>query len=468
MTTAAAPQDRARPSAAMRVRDRERAPASALVRRCTRALAAAPYELAPRPAGTLTSYDGLMLEASGLVLPVGTVCKVATASRAEIDAEVVGFRHDRLLLMSYADATDLTPGARVRPSAGGALVRVGDALAGRVIDGVGAPIDGAGPVDADTLVPIAGPSDASPLERDRVRVPVGTGVRAIDALTTLGRGQRVGLIAGSGVGKSVLMGMIARAADADRIVVAMIGERGREVADFLETKLPPGGRARAVVVAVPASQPAVLRIRGAMRATAIAEHFRAQGLHTLLLFDSLTRVAHAGREVGLALGEPASARGYPPSALALIARLVERAGASRASGGAITGIYTVLADGDDAEDPVVDAARAILDGHILLSRALAERGHYPAIDAARSLSRCMGDVVQPAHLFAARRVRRHYALAEANRDLLAMGAYKPGQDAELDMALARAPDIATFLAQEEDHAAPIARTTERLLAEFGR
>ena len=415
----------------------------------------------------LTGYDGLMLEAVGVTVPVGSVCEVQTARGHSIDAEVVGFRADKLLLMSYADATDLLPGARVSPSAGGALVRVGDGLIGRVVDGVGQPIDDLGPTFADVLTPLAGPSNTPPLDRDSVRVPIATGVRAVDAVATLGRGQRIGLIAGSGVGKSVLMGMISRQAEADLIVVGLIGERGREVTDFLETKLPPGGRARAVVVAVPASHPPVLRIRGAMRATAIAEHFRAQGRHVLLLLDSLTRVAHAQREVGLALGETASARGYPPSAIALIARLVERAGASRTSGGAITGIYTVLADGDDSADPVVDAARAILDGHIMLDRSLAERGRYPAIDPARSLSRCMADIVAPAHLAAARTLRRHFALAEENRDLMAMGAYRAGHDRDLDMAVARAPDVERYLAQTEHEAAAFEPTVARLVAEFG-
>lgn len=443
-----------------------RVPATALLAQAARAFAHPPPDLAPRVSGTLVGYDGLMLEAVGLDVAVGAVCKVATARGSSINAEVVGFRGERLLLMAYAHSTDLQPGARVHPGSGGALVRVGDALAGRVVDGVGQPLDGLGPVRADTLVPLAGPADPGPLDRTPVRAALGTGVRAIDALATLGRGQRMGLIAGSGVGKSVLMGMIARAATADRIVVALIGERGREVADFLETKLPPERRARATVVAVPASHPPVLRIRGAMRATAIAEHFCAQGHHVLLLFDSLTRVAHAQREVGLALGEPASARGYPPSAIALIGRLVERAGGSRASGGAITALYTVLADGDDAADPIVDAARAILDGHILLDRALAERGRYPAIHPARSLSRCMNDIATPAHRAAARTLRRHFALAEENRDLLAMGAYRPGQDADLDAAFARADDVAAFLAQEEHENAPYDATVARLTAAF--
>ena len=441
-------------------------PATAQLAAATRALGRLGPDLAPRATGTLVAYDGLMLEVAGLAVPVGTVCKVATATGCTLDAEVVGFRGGRLMLMSYAGATDLVPGARVGPSAGGALVPVGDALLGRVVDGSGRPLDGRGPARGDTLVPLAG-EPGSPLDRAPVRVPVATGVRAIDALATLGRGQRIGLIAGSGVGKSVLMGMISRQATADVVVVGLIGERGREVSEFLETKLPPAARDRAVVVAVPADHAPVLRIRGAMRAIAIAEHFRGQGRHVLLLMDSITRVAHAQRELGLALGEPASARGYPPSAIALIARLCERAGASRASGGAITAIFTVLADGDDASDPVVDAARAILDGHILLDRGLAERGLYPAINPARSLSRCMADLATPAQQAAARALRRHFALFEENRDLFAMGAYKAGHDTELDAAVAHRAAVTAFLAQGEHEASDAGTAIARLVAEFG-
>lgn len=442
-------------------------PATASLVGAARRVSARPLDLAPRAAGTLIAYDGLMLEVAGLTLPVGAVCRVTTARGCGIAAEVVGFRDERLLLMSYAGATDLLPGARVAPTQGGALVPVGEALLGRVVDGTGQAVDGGGPARGDTLVALGG-TMVSPLDRAPVRVPFATGVRAIDALATLGRGQRIGLMAGSGVGKSVLMGMIARAAEADVVVVGLIGERGREVSDFLETKLPPATRARAVVVAVPADHAPVLRIRGALRATAIAEYFRAKGRHVLLMIDSLTRVAHAQRELGLGLGEPASARGYPPSAIALIARLVERAGNSRASGGAITAIYTVLADGDDGNDPVVDAARANLDGHIMLDRALAERGQYPAIDPARSLSRCMADIAAPEQIAAARAFRRHFALHADNRDLVAMGAYRAGQDAELDAAIAAYPAVSAFLSQGADERAAASGSVERLIEEFTR
>lgn len=440
-------------------------PATAALQRAAQRFAIEPIDIAPRPRGTLVAYDGLMLEVMGLTLPVGSVCKVETATGGQLDAEVVGFRGPRLTLMSYAGATDLLPGARVAPARGGALVPVGDDLLGRVIDGAGQPLDGGTPARGGVLVPLAGAA-GNPLDRTPVRAAVTTGVRAIDALTTLGRGQRIGLIAGSGIGKSVLMGMIARHAEADAVVVALIGERGREVSDFVETKLPSDLRARACVVAVPADHAPVLRIRGAMRATAVAEEMRARGRHVLLLMDSLTRVAHAQRELGLALGEPASARGYPPSAIALLARLVERAGGSTASGGAITAIYTVLADGDDAQDPVVDAARAILDGHVLLDRTLAERGLYPAINPARSLSRCMADIVGADQLAAARRLRRLFATDEDNRDLVAMGAYKAGADPELDEAFARRDEIRAFLAQMPDE--PAGDATARLVAAFGR
>jgi len=441
--------------------------ASALIQDAAARIGGRCFDLASPPSGTVRAFEGGLIAATGLDAPVGTLCRVMHPCGQTLEAEVVGFRGQRLLLMPFAEPADLRPGARLFAHKEGSFAKVGTGLLGRVIDGAGLPADGLGPVVAPMRAPLSG-RPAAPLERGVVRTAVATGVRAIDAVATLGRGQRIGLVAGSGVGKSVLLGMIARFAQADVVVVALVGERGREVSDFLENKLPADKRERAVVVAAPADQAAVLRVRSALRAMAIAEHFREEGVHVLLLLDSLTRVAHAQREVGLALGEPAAARGYPPSALALIARLVERAGVSVRSGGAITMIATVLADGDDAQDPVVDAARAILDGHIVLDRALAERGHYPAIHAARSLSRCMSDIVPEAHEAAARRLRRHFALYEANRDLLAMGAWKAGQDAELDAAIAAQPAVMAFLAQRPDAPAPLDQTVGRLVAEFGR
>ncbi len=331
----------------------------------------------PKVSGRLSSFDGLLMEAVGLSLPVGTVCSVG-AGAGRIEAEVIGFRASRTLLMNLGGPAPLLPNAPVRPIGPPGEAEVGAALLGRVVDGAGKPIDGLGPVRGAGRWPLAGKLQ-NPLDRGRVREPLDVGVRAINGLLTIGQGQRVGIIAGSGVGKSVLLGMIVRAAQAEVVVVGLIGERSREVADFMETKVFGEARRRAVVVAVPANHSPVLRIRGALRATAIAEAFRAEGKKVLLIMDSLTRVAHAGREIGLALGEPASARGYPPSAIAMLPSLIERAGTCVSSGGSITAIYTVLADGDDGNDPVVDSARSILDGHIVLSRALAERGVYPAI-----------------------------------------------------------------------------------------
>ena len=332
----------------------------------------------PRVSGRLSSFDGLLMEAVGLQLPVGTVCLVGDT----VEAEVIGFRQGRTLLMNLGGPAALIPGCRVQPVGPPGEAEVGPVLLGRVVDGAGKPIDGLGPIRGAGAWPLAGKLQ-SPLDRGRVREPLDVGVRAINGLLTIGQGQRVGIMAGSGVGKSVLLGMMVKAAAADIVVIGLIGERSREVADFLETKVAGEARARSVVVAVPANHSPVLRIRGALRTHAIAEAFRAEGKKVLLIMDSLTRVAHAGREIGLALGEPASARGYPPSAIAMLPNLIERAGADVASGGSITAIYTVLADGDDGNDPVVDAARSILDGHIVLSRALAEHGIYPAINPPR-------------------------------------------------------------------------------------
>jgi flagellum-specific ATP synthase len=307
----------------------------------------------------------------------------------------------------------------------------------------------------------------SPLDRGRVLEPLDVGVRAINGLLTVGQGQRIGIMAGSGVGKSVLLGMIVRAAEADVVVIGLIGERSREVADFLETKVAGAARARSVVVAVPANHSPVLRIRGALRTHAIAEAFRAEGKKVLLIMDSLTRVAHAGREIGLALGEPASARGYPPSAIAMLPNLIERAGVDVHSGGSITAIYTVLADGDDGNDPVVDSARSILDGHIVLSRQLAERGVYPAIDLGPSVSRVMTDIVDKPHQRAARVLRRHLATYEENRDLVLMGAYRSGADPAIDAAIACHPAVLEYIKQDPNETISLGDSAIELIGVFG-
>ncbi|URW75557.1 FliI/YscN family ATPase [Sphingomonas donggukensis] len=421
-------------------------------------------DFAPRPrvSGRLSSYDGLLMEAIGLSLPVGTVCSVGDT----VEAEVIGFRSGKTLLMNLGGPAALLPNAPVRPIGPPGEAEVGAALLGRVVDGAGKPIDGQGPIRGAQRWPLAGKLQ-SPLDRGRVLQPMDVGVRAINGLLTIGQGQRVGIMAGSGVGKSVLLGMIVRAAKADVVVVGLIGERSREVADFLETKVFGEARARSVVVAVPANHSPVLRIRGALRATAIAEAFRAEGKNVLLIMDSLTRVAHAGREIGLALGEPASARGYPPSAIAMLPNLIERAGTCALTGGAITAIYTVLADGDDGNDPVVDSARSILDGHIVLNRALAERGVYPAIDIGPSVSRVMTDIVPRQHQHAARILRRHLATYEENRDLVLMGAYRAGADPAIDAAIAYHGAVMDYVRQDADQVVGLEEAVTELTGVFG-
>ena len=421
----------------------------------------------PQPAvsGRLASFDGLLMEATGLSLPVGTVCAVGSG-RGSVEAEVIGFRGGRTLMMNLGGTAPLLPQAPVRPIGPPGEAEVGAALLGRVIDGAGKPIDGLGPIRGAGHWPLGGKLQ-SPLDRGRVLQPLDVGVRAINGLLTIGQGQRIGIMAGSGVGKSVLLGMIVRAAQADVIVIGLIGERSREVADFLETKVAGDARGRAVVVAVPANHSPVLRIRGALRATAIAEAFRAEGKNVLLIMDSLTRVAHAGREIGLALGEPASARGYPPSAIAMLPNLIERAGTCVSSGGSITAIYTVLADGDDGNDPVVDSARSILDGHIVLSRQLAERGVYPAIDIGPSVSRVMTDITERPHQMAARVLRGHLATYEENRDLVLMGAYRAGADPAIDAAIAYHGAIIEYIRQDPDQVVPMDDAVAELTGVFG-
>ena len=420
----------------------------------------------PRRVGRLASYDGLMLEATGFPLPVGSNARVIDADGHAALAEVVGFRGNRTLLMALDADAPHSAGARVEPDRRGGTVDVGETLLGRVIDALGNPIDGLGPIPTAERWPLAG-KRGNPLDRARVTEPFDMGVRAINGLLTAGVGQRIAIAAGSGVGKSVLMGQMIAGADADIIVVGLVGERSREVSDFLATKLSGPIRAKSVVVAVPADHPPVLRLRAAMRATAIAEYFRSTGKRVLLLIDSLTRVAHAQREIGLSLGEPPTMKGYPPSALGLIPRLVERAGVDAHSGGSITAIYTVLADGDDTDDPIVDTARAIVDGHIILSRSLAEQGVFPAIDIGKSLSRVMSDIVSPEHQQASAILRRLWSVYEENRDLILMGAYREGSDPIVDIAIARHDQILQFISQGQKERVDYAGAIAALLEGFG-
>jgi flagellum-specific ATP synthase len=421
---------------------------------------------APRHVGRLVGHDAGMLEVTGFSRPIGAGARVCTAEGNAIRAEVVGFRGSRAVLVPLDQDAPLENGARVEPDSAANMVQVGDGLIGRVVDAMGQPLDRKGPVIANAHWPLGGVR-GNVLDRGRVLDRFDLGVRAVNALLTAGRGQRIAIIAGSGVGKSVLMGQMIAGAEADIVVAGLIGERGREVSDFIATKLSGGVMAKSVVVAVPADHPPVLRLRAAARATAIAEYFRARGKQVLLLIDSLTRCAHAQREIGLSLGEPPAMKGYPPSALSLIPRLVERAGVDSRSGGSITALYTVLADGDDTDDPIVDAARAIVDGHIVLSRQLSEQSIFPAIDIGKSLSRVMADVVDDEHLAAAAAYRRLWAAYEENRDLILMGAYRPGNDPVIDEAVARRQELLAFLRQDARRHIDIDDSVNALIAEFG-
>ncbi len=414
--------------------------------------------------GTLTRLTGLVLEATGLHVPVGAQCHIHQPGEDPVLAEVVGFAGDKAFLMPAGDIQGLSSGALVIPvqpfvpplrlgdtsvpdmSSGVLRLPLGDGLLGRVVDSQGIPLDHDGPlqnVQAREL-------EREPLnamERDPVRESLDTGVRAINSLLTVGRGQRLGLFAGSGVGKSVLLGMMARYTKADVIVVGLIGERGREVKEFVEDILGAQDRSRAVVVAAPADAPPLLRMQGASYSTAIAEYFRDQGKHVLLLMDSLTRYAQAQREIALAIGEPPATKGYPPSCFAKLPALVERSGNGLNGVGSITAFYTVLSEGDDQQDPIADASRAILDGHFVLSRALAEQGHYPAIDIEQSASRVMHNVVSREHFELARRFRAVYSRYQKSKDLIQVGAYVNGSDPQVDEAIRLQPAMAQFLQQ---------------------
>jgi flagellum-specific ATP synthase len=397
--------------------------------------------------GKLTRMVGLTLEAVGCRAAIGGRCDVVNATGDAVEAEVVGFAGESLYLMPTGDIRGLEPDARVVPTGRTSEARVGDELLGRVIDGSGQPLDGKGLLHAPKRWPLNG-GYINPLARAPIREPLDVGIRAINALLSVGRGQRLGLFAGSGVGKSVLLGMMTRYTNADVVVVGLIGERGREVKEFIDNILGEEGLARAVVVAVPADQPPLRRMHGAMLATAIAEYFRDQGKQVLLLMDSLTRFAQAQREIGLAINEPPATKGYPPSVFAKLPQLVERAGNGDHGGGSITAFYTVLAEGDDQNDPIADAARAILDGHIVLSRRLAESGQYPAIDIEASVSRAMNEITDPGHQRAAREFKQLYSLYQQNRDLISVGAYEAGSNDQIDLAIGAMPSLREFLHQD--------------------
>ncbi len=415
--------------------------------------------------GKLTRMVGLTLEAVGCQAAVGSRCRVATMEGG-LEAEVVGFSGERLYLMPTSDIRGLVPNASVIPGQKLYEASLSNALLGRVIDAAGQPLDGKGPIRREKSMPLAG-RPGNPLDRRSITEPLDVGVVAINSLLTVGRGQRLGLFAGSGVGKSVLLGMMTRYTDADVIVVGLIGERGREVKDFVDNILGEQGLSRAVVVASPADNSPLMRMHGAWLATTVAEFFRDQGLNVLLLMDSLTRFSQAQREIALAIGEPPATKGYPPSVFAKLPQLVERAGNNGISGGSITAFYTVLAEGDDQNDPVVDAARAVLDGHIVLSRKIAESGHYPAIDVEASVSRVMNDVASPDHQAAARRFRRLYSVYQQNQDLISVGAYQRGSDPEVDEAIEYHPLLQQFLQQNSEDAVSFDTSLQTLLQILG-
>jgi flagellum-specific ATP synthase len=403
----------------------------------------------------------LVLESTGPTSSLGEVCVIKSKDGDDVClSEVVGFRGNRVLSMVLGDAGRISPGSEIVATGHPLSIRVGDVLLGRVIDGLGQPLDGKGLIESGEIRSIHG-VPPNPLERQRIAEPIATGIRSIDALLTCGKGQRVGIFAGSGVGKSVLLGMIGRDTSADVNVIALVGERGREVGEFIDRELGEEGLRRSVVVVATSDQPALIRIKAAFMATTIAEYFRDRGLDVMLLMDSVTRLAMAQREVGLAIGEPPTTKGYTPSVFALLPKLLERAGNGRR--GSITGLYTVLVEGDDMNEPVADAVRSILDGHIVLSRRLASAGHYPAIDVLESVSRVMPAVTTEEHRRAAQRLLDLQATYRESEDLINIGAYVKGSNPRIDEAIAMANPIRTFLRQRSDEREQFEHGIEQLI-----
>lgn len=418
----------------------------------------------PQPVcqGRLTRMVGLTLEAVGLNVAIGQRCQVIDHKQV-VEAEVVGFQDNKTFLMPVQSVHSLRAGSRVMPLESADDLVIGEEMLGRVVNGFGEPIDGKGPLRCRENQSLNG-TYINPLHRQPISEPLDVGIRAINAMLTVGRGQRLGLFAGSGVGKSVLMGMMTRFTTADIIIVGLIGERGREVKEFIEEILGEEGLSRSIVVASPADDAPLLRLRAAQYTTSIAEFFRAKGKNVLMLMDSLTRYAQAQREIALAIGEPPATKGYPPSVFARIPQLVERAGNAEAGGGSITAFYTVLTEGDDQQDPVADASRAILDGHFVLNRKLAEEGHYPAIDIEQSISRVMPQVVTEAHLKTAQKTKQLWSVYSQNKDLISIGAYQPGSNQEIDLAIKLQPVIRDFLRQGLKEQVPFEQSAQLLQA----
>ncbi|HDN84441.1 MAG TPA: flagellar protein export ATPase FliI [Candidatus Aerophobetes bacterium] len=414
--------------------------------------------------GKVVEVVGSVIESQGPPASLGELCYIRSAENGGyIRAEVVGFRENRLLLMPIEDVQGISVGSSVIASGHPLRIKVGEDLLGRVVDGLGKPIDGKGPIKNNEKRSIYH-FPPSPLERKQVKEPLGTGIRAIDGLLTCGKGQRIGIFAGSGVGKSLLLGRIGKFSQADINVIALIGERGREVRDFLTKILGEDGLKKSVVVAVTSDQPALLRVKGAFVATTIAEYFRDKGMHVLLMMDSVTRFAMAQREIGIAIGEPPATRAYPPSVYSLLPKLLERAGSS--SRGSITGLYTVLVEADDMNEPISDAVRSILDGHIVLSRQLASRGHYPAIDILNSISRLMVDITSPEHQQAASKLRKVLATYQKAEDLINIGAYVKGSNPEIDYALKMIDKVNSYLQQNLEEFSSYEDSVSRLIEIF--
>ena len=422
----------------------------------------------PKKSGKLVRVVGLTLEAKGISAPLGAICEVdSIVKHKTFLAEVVGFQNDILYLMPFEETEGVGPGSKVTLIANSSDASVSRGLTGRVLDGLGQPIDGKGPITGDIeKMPFEG-TRINPLERQPIDEVLDTGIKAINSCLTIGRGQRLGLIAGSGVGKSVLLGMLTRNTSADVVVIGLIGERGREVKEFISNILGDKGLSKAIVIAAPANISPVVRLKATKLTHTIAEYYRDKGKNVLLLLDSLTRVAHAQREIGLSVGEPPTAKGYPPSVFALLPKLIERTGVGANGHGTITSIYTVLAEGDDTSDPVVDIARASLDGQVMLSRKLADMAHYPAIDLAGSVSRVMPSIVSGDRLKKANQFRRFWTLYQQNMDLIQVGAYEPGTNPELDEAIKIRLAMEGFLLQGDTESFSFEQSQQLLMGVMG-
>ncbi len=410
--------------------------------------------------GKVSQVIGLTIESKGPAVKIGEVCIIYTLKGVKpVMAEVVGFKDKSVLLMPLGEMEGIGPGSKVEATGTSMEIKVGHALLGRVLDGLGNPIDGKGPISANKTYPVMG-TPPNPLTRTKINEPLSVGIRTIDGLLTCGNGQRIGIFAGSGVGKSTMLGMIARNTQADVNVIALIGERGREVAEFIDNDLQEDGLKRSVVIVATSDQPPLVRMKGALLATSIAEYFRDEGKNVMLLMDSLTRFSMAQREVGLAIGEPPVTKGYTPSVFAILPRLLERSGTS--DKGAITGLYTVLVDGDDMNEPIADAVRGILDGHIVLSRKMANKNHYPAIDVLASISRVMNNIIDNEHLSIASKIKELLSIYRESEDLINIGAYVRGTNPKVDYAISKIDIINDFLKQSTHEESSYITTLERL------